>query len=132
MLEEQDEITHTGEEAEDNYEHSSEDDFSGAYATQLIQSAAKTASGTGRNYKDWSHARAEVRLDLNKPSSYICIDTGCSMSLVDRDFLAENSPAQVQKLTTPVIVRGIGSRRVPSTEYAIVDMYSDGTTGRKR
>ena len=52
------------------------------------------------------------------------------MSLIDRKFLLENHPdAEIKKISTPMTVKGIGSKRHKASEYVRIKMYLPGKKG---
>ena len=57
----------------------------------------------------------------------MCLDTGCTMSLVDREFLSRLLPNSViQKLSTSITVRGIGSATNSCDEFVSLEIYMPG------
>jgi hypothetical protein len=59
-----------------------------AHAVQVINFAAEPATGTRRDYRLWSHAVVQAKLELDRSSIPIVYDTGCSMALIDRTVIA--------------------------------------------
>jgi hypothetical protein len=117
------------EEAEEEPDDTSDsDDDVAANSVHLIDSKAPVASDTGRDYKLWHYVRLNLRLNIDKPSTQVCFDTGCTMSLIDKEFLKEQTEDKVKSraLPIPIMVKGIEARRQPCTEYAILDMYVNG------
>lgn len=61
----------------------------------------------------------------------ICLDTGCTMSLIDRSFLNNELPdVKVQCMTSPIAVRGLGSTSHNTAESVLVDLYLLDTNGQ--
>ena len=116
---------------EDNYsdeileEDSEDEDHVEANVVDIVPSNAQVATGTGRDYRVWHYAKAVMKLDLNKEVITAGLDTGCAMSIVDKEFLQANSNAAIKTLKVPIAVSGIGSRRFKSDEYVILDMFID-------
>jgi len=55
---------------------------------------------------------------------YICLNTGYSVSLIDRQFLLRNLPkVQIHKMATLINVRGIGANKHQTNEYVILLIY---------
>jgi hypothetical protein len=48
------------------------------------------------------------------------------MSLADRTFLETKIEVEIKTLPVPILVKGIGARRQPSSEYVLLDAYIDG------
>ncbi len=64
---------------------------------------------------------------VNAKVEEICVDTGCTMSLVDRSFLRRNAPdAEIQSLPCPLKVRGIGDNVHSSSDYVLLNLYIPG------
>lgn len=50
----------------------------------------------------------------------LCFDTGCSITLVDRAWLKQVLPdKEVRRMASPIMVRGLGSNKHQTSEYAI-------------
>jgi hypothetical protein len=56
-----------------------------------------------------------------------CPDSGCGMSLVDREFLTTEPHGEIRRTTSPLRVRGIGDREHDTSEYCDLDFYVTGT-----
>lgn len=69
----------------------------------------------------WGHSDSDDELD-------VCLDTGCSVSLIDRAYLKRVLPnAEIRKMSLLMPVRGVGNKVVKTDEYAIVKMYVRGS-----
>ena len=102
------------------------------------------SSRQGYGFKGFRYATAEARIgtpsdiperltkeDILGSTSPICLDTGCTMSLVDRNFLLSNCPnIKISTMATPMEVRGIGSASHAANQYALVDFCLPGNDGR--
>lgn len=56
-----------------------------------------------------------------------CLDTGCSLPLLDRGWLKKTSPeAEIRTMATPITVRGIGENRNDAEQYVILPMFFTG------
>ena len=61
-----------------------------------------------------------------------CLDTGCSMTLIDRALLFRLQPDQKpSKLASPISVRGLGNTMHKTSEYAKLTISIDGKLGSK-
>lgn len=116
----------TEEEETDTEPGETSADEVGANAVQVISSDAPEATHSGRDYKLWHFARVRVKLKVDDPSTPVCYDTGCAMSLVDKIFLKTTIDVDIKTLPAPILVKGIGSRRQPSLQYVLLDLYIDG------
>ena len=94
---------------------------------EVIRSTASPAKGAGLGFRTWHYATVEAKFTVDGSSSDLCVDTGCTMSLVDRSFLQRNAPhAVISQMTSTVEVRGIGSVLHKSKDFAIIDLLFTG------
>ena len=57
----------------------------------------------------------------------VCLDTGCTTTLIDRDFLKEVAPNTVmRKMASPVSVRGVRPKKHSLIDYATLSLYFPG------
>ena len=62
------------------------------------------------------------------PPVYVVLDTGASISVIDRDFLLQQLPtAAMTKLPRPVTSNGIGNSRVLNEHYSLLDVFIPAT-----
>ena len=69
---------------------------------------------------------ANVQFNKNPQSQVhnMCLDTGCTMTLIDRDFLNKVAPeAIIKKLTFPVSIRNIGPGKHSLVNYTTINLY---------
>ena len=79
---------------------------------QIMKSSANSALdiGTGYGFRNWHYVTAKFKLSTTAKSEPVCLDTGCSLTLVDRAFLTTQAPdVPVRTMASPITVRGIGS-----------------------
>ena len=83
------------------------------------------AMGSGLAFRGWTYATPVVTflpqvLPLESyPSATACLNTGCGVTLVDKDWLLRQLPNQkIKEMSTPFKVRGIGSSKHKSTQFA--------------
>ncbi len=101
--------------------------------TDFVRSiATKQTSLDGYGFRGWRYATANVKLSPNATTTQaICLDTGCTMTLIDRQFLMEQTPqVTIHQMPSPIPVRGLGSAVHNSDQYARVDIYLPGKDGR--
>lgn len=97
----------------------------------ILQSKATfEAGGSGFAFRGWSYATAAVTFvpsaipDHATPDESCCLDTGCGVTLVDRDWLTHRLPNQkISKMAVPLKVGGIGSAKHDSNEFVSVPLY---------
>lgn len=60
---------------------------------KVVKSTADGTKGDGFGFRGWHYATIEARLQKLSGLSYdVCLDTGCTMSIIDRVFLTEAAP----------------------------------------
>lgn len=102
-------------------------------SSKIIKSSANSALevGTGHAFRQYHYAMAAIQLDLEKDPENGCLDTGCSVTLMDRVFLAKTRPGlTIQTMASPITVRGLGSNKHQTSEYVVTSLYlpsEDGT-----
>ncbi len=94
-----------------------------------------TATGTtavdGYGFRGWRYATVDAQLTRDGKKNLICLDTGCTMTLINRQFLKEYAPtSEIKRMASPITVRGLGANTHESNEFAIVDLHLPGKNGR--
>ncbi len=85
------------------------------------------SSSDGLGFRAWHYAAVPVALTWHGVATPICIDSGCTMSLIDRAFLEEHArETEVKHIKVPISVRGIGATRHLTNEYVVLDLYIHG------
>ena len=99
---------------------------------KVVKSAADGAKGDGFGFRGWHYATVEARLCTPSGLDYaICLDTGCTMSLIDRTFLTEAAPdIPTRRMASPISVRGLGTTNHNTNEYVLLRIYIPGLDGR--
>ena len=69
----------------------------------------------------------DIQLFLESAVQTVCLNTGCTMSLVDRSFLKSLLPSvELMKLKESITVCGIGSATHPCNEFVHLSIYFQG------
>lgn len=99
---------------------------------RIIKSdSAGNELGTGFAFRSWTYAMTGVALTSARQEEDVCLDTGCGVSLIDRDWRARQAPdTVVSKMTSPLKVRGVGSSKHETSEYITQDLYFPGTDAK--
>jgi hypothetical protein len=98
----------------------------------LLESSAERKAPPGFSFRTWKYATVAVALSPEGSSEQVCVDSGCTMSLIDRDFLHQKLPnARVQHTKSPILVRGIGSTKHSTSEYVDLDLFFSGSASGK-
>ena len=100
----------------------------------LIRSIAPQATATeGYGFRGYRFATVKVNFKWKGETYEICMDTGCTMSLIDREFLQTLMQVglviDIKKMPTPMTVRGLGTNQHDASEYACVSIYLPGSKG---
>lgn len=84
--------------------------------------------GTGYGFRGFQYATASYALTEDGPSESGCLDTGCGISMHDVEAFTRLTQGKVpiRKMATPITVRGIGTNKHSTVEYAIMDIYLKG------
>ena len=91
---------------------------------KLVRSNATNISAKGYGFQGWRYATVQARLSQDGQVVSICLDTGCTASLIDRGFLNEHIPgAEIKKMASPMKVRGLGSSSHAAGDYVELDLY---------
>ena len=98
-------------------------------ALRIIESTAPPLTGSGMSFRSWNFLITKVSFTPSGQSQAVCADTGCGMTMIDREFIKIQLPhIQFQKLENPVIVKGIEANRHTTDEYCLIDLYMKGKT----
>lgn len=93
----------------------------------IVQSSAPPDKGDGYGFRNWKYATIRATIAYLGAMEDLCLDTGYTMSLVDRKWLHALKPdAVIRRTTNSVTVRGIGDRQHSSSDYATLDLYVEG------
>ena len=106
---------------------------------EVITSDASPEQSEGLGFRSWRYATikgsvAAIQEDgrvepiESIEDDEITPDSGCTMSVIDRQFLAKQAPNAIIKRTAQAIkVRGIGDAMVSSSEYTMLEITVRGT-----
>lgn len=109
-------------------------------ARPILKSAAKfSAPGSGLTFSDWNYVTTSITFDpvalpsFIDPDNSVCFDTGCEVTLVDRDWLTKKLSSQkISTIPIPLKVRGIGASKHGSGDFALMTIYIPGFDGNGR
>ena len=91
---------------------------------KFVRSNTTLVSAKGYGFRGWHYATIQARLSQHGQTTSICLDTGCTASLIDRGFLNEHVPgAEIKKMASPMKVRGLGSSSHAAGDYVELDLY---------
>ncbi|KAI6245262.1 hypothetical protein HI914_06545 [Erysiphe necator] len=93
---------------------------------QLVASnAPKSAFPPGYGFRGRRYAQVQVILHspANNPT-WVCIDSGCTMTLIDKNFLIKECPTiNLAKMPSAMTVRGIGAQFHDASKFALKDLF---------
>ncbi len=109
-------------------------------ARPILKSTAKlSAPGSGLAFSGWNYVTTSITFDPAAlpspadPDGSVCLDTGCGVTLVDRDWLTKKLPSQkISTMPVPLKVRGIGASKHESGHFALTTLYIPGTDEKGR
>ena len=100
----------------------------------IIMSTAPKTNGLPRHeFHKWQYTMANIQFSKDQQAQVhnICLDTGCTMTLIDKDFPKKVTPdAVMKKMVSLVSVRGVGCRKHSSVDNTTIDMYFPQTKRR--
>jgi hypothetical protein len=68
-----------------------------------------------------------MRLSKESEDTWVCLDTGAGMGLINRDWLHQNCPdAAILTRTTNVSIRGINNRTQKTSTYVVLLLFVPG------
>ena len=103
--------------------------MSSAYiAEEIIKSIAKTNDiDTGHAFRNYHYAMVIIKLTQKCVLENICLDTECSVSLIDRAWLKKCLPdVIIRKIASPITVRRLRSAKHQTDKYMILSIYFPG------
>ncbi|RKF55936.1 hypothetical protein OnM2_085014 [Erysiphe neolycopersici] len=76
---------------------------------------------------------AQILIMLHSPGNdktWVCLDSGCPMSLIDKNFLLQQYPtAKLLTMSTPMTVRRIGNHTYDASQFLQVDIFLPNGSG---
>lgn len=98
----------------------------------LIISKAPKARKDGLAHQGWHYASLKASAIEKGEEFDICVDTGCSLGIVDQGFLNRHYPgAEIHKSKQPIKIRGIGSKIHQGSGFVTISLYLRGQLDTK-
>lgn len=67
------------------------------------------------------------------PSATVCLDIGCDVTLVDKDWLLRQLPDQkIKEMSIPLNIRGIGASKHKSAQFVELFLFLSGKNDEKQ
>ena len=100
----------------------------GAYLTelnkQLVCSNTTNISTNDYGFQGWRYTTVDAQFSQTEPLTSICLDTDCTVSLVNRAFLTNHTlNALIWHMTSPMKVRSLSSISHSADKYVQLDIY---------
>ena len=93
----------------------------------IVESDATESKTGGYGFRGWQYITAMIQLRPRGPVEAVCLDTGCTMSIIDREFLLKQVPkATIRRMASPITVRGVGQGTHSCNKFARLDLYLQG------
>lgn len=93
----------------------------------LVVASEVRLEGTGSEFKRWIYCTIKASLTEFGHCELICLDSGNTVTLVDRQWLLQQKPdARIQRMDKPIGVRGVENGRVEAAEFVILELFIPG------
>ena len=95
----------------------------------VASTAPRTNDSPGYEFHSWQYTIANIQFNKDQQAQVhnICLNTGCTMTLINRDFLKGVAPdAIMKKMASPVFARGVGPGKHSLIDYATINLYFPG------
>lgn len=94
-------------------------------SVKIIPSTAPiTNLETGFSFRNYHFLTLFVALDTFAVAISICMNSGYSVTLINRAFLLKQAPGtHVRTITSPISIREIGTNHHSTNEYMLLDIY---------
>lgn len=94
----------------------------------IIDSTKQDQNHYGFAFRSYRYATVKASLAADSPTDEFCVDSGTSMSLIDKGYLKAKCPqVEIKRMVSPSSVRGIGTQLHDTSSYAVLDFYVPGT-----
>ena len=90
---------------------------------RIISSTASDNAIPGYGFRSWHYITAQCYVTDYAKATPVCLDTGCTMSLGDKQWLKSQNVLAIFTLPKPITVKGIGSSTHACDTYARVDLH---------
>ncbi len=101
---------------------------------EIIKSSADSSQeiGSGHAFRGYHYAMGPAKVTEDAVPEELCFDTGCGITLADRDWFHQVLPGkEVHQMASPISVRGLGSNKHRTSEYAVFPLFLPGRKNGK-
>jgi len=100
--------------------------------SRIIESTASPSQdhAIGYLFRSSEYTTTDVSFHPDGPKLSICFDSGCPITLGDREFLQQHVPdfrSKVKHMSSHVPVRGFGNKVSKASEFLNLNVFMDGT-----
>jgi len=97
----------------------------------FIKFTTKREDIKGYGFRGWRYATALTRLTSEEKDEPICLNTECTMSLVNKEFLMKQAlKTTIKQMSSPIQVKGIGVKTHQCEKYMNLAIYLSGNKTR--
>ncbi|KAI5840230.1 hypothetical protein DFP73DRAFT_482957 [Morchella snyderi] len=94
---------------------------------RIVESKAPKIPGNGYAFRDYNFLEIAVRIAPNSDDLWVCLDTGCGVSLIDKEWIRKFLPdAVILNRPSAVNVRGLGDAIHASSQYMVLQLSLPG------
>ena len=98
---------------------------------EVVPSNATDVYEEGYTFRGHRFVTAVVMFFLAGLGYELCFNTGCTMSLVDREYLLKTVPGiSIKKMASPMTVRGFGTNTHDASEFVCLKSYLPSEDGQ--
>lgn len=98
-----------------------------ALVPRVMESTISDNTEPGHGFRGWHYAAAQGSLAESGTPEEICLDSGCSSTLIDKAFLQRHLPKETYtRDNCPLTVRGIGDRKHVINQYVHIHVFIRG------
>ena len=91
---------------------------------ELVQSNTTAVSVKGYEFQEWHYIKVQAKLSQNGQTVSICLDTDCTVSLIDWDFLNKHAPnTEIKKMTSLMKVQELDFSLHAAEDYVELNLY---------
>jgi hypothetical protein len=96
-------------------------------AVEIVESSRHLDEPKGAEYlRTYRSCAASVGLNTVESYQDVCLDTGCSWTIIDADFARKIKDVRIEKTSDQITIKGIKSKD-SSNEVAVFSLYFPGT-----
>lgn len=94
---------------------------------RIIRPTKRPSLGIGYAFRGYRYAEVQVRSSADSEDQWICVDSGCGMTVADEPWFREAFPnAHVANMPVPIRIKGIASDAHMSNLYSVITLFVPG------